>query len=198
MKKIVVFACMLGLLGSTFAVAAPGFAGKKVANSQLIQAKQDSTINFAGSKIFVPKGQTLILGQRDNGAILVRGRNLKDIKFDDASLSTQGNTVLSYYPSSHIVFLHRGESMTVTDSFGNTATVGQNGAISTKNATINSNTVDELKEQAQIETAQVAEELGDAAMEVPAFVAATATSPAAFEQAAQNVEDTLSPSAPRR
>ena len=196
MKKIVVAVCMAVLLGSTFAVAAPGFAGKKIANSQLIQ---DTTVNFAGAKIFVPKGQTIILGQRDNGAVLLRGRDLQGIKLDDATLSTKGNTVMSYYPSSHIAFLHRGKAMTITDSFGNSATVGQDGAISTQNANINSNTVAQLKEQAKEETVEVAEGIGNT-MELPAFVAATATSPAAFEQATQDVEEmekTLSPSAPR-
>ena len=89
--------------------------------------------------------------------------------------------------------------MTVTDPLGNTATVENEGAIATNNATINSNTIAELNEQAKAETTQVAEELGEA-MELPAFVAATATSSTAAEQATQNVEETektLSPSAPR-
>lgn len=198
MKKIVVAVCMAVLLGSTFAVAAPGFAGKKISNSKLVYATQNTTVDMAGAKIFVPKGQTIILGQRENGSIVVRGRNLQGIKLNNATLSTKGNTVLSYYPSSNIAFLHRGEAMTITDPLGNTATVANEGAISTKNANVNSNTVKELKEQAKVETAQVAEELGEE-MELPAFVAATVTSQAAAEQATQNVEETeqtLSPSTP--
>ena len=196
MKKIVAVVCTLVLLGSTFAVAAPGFAGKKI-TSQIVDAKQSSkTVEVAGSKIFVPKGQTVLLGQRENGAIVVRGRNLKDVKLNNASLSSKGNTVLSYYPSSNIAFLHRGDWMTISDPFGNSATVEQDGAISTQNATINSNTVATLKEQAKAETEQVAQELGET-MKLPDFVAATASSPDAYEQATQNVEDTLSPSAPR-
>ena len=199
MKKIVATVCTFVLLGSTLAVAAPGFAGKKITNSKLVQAVQDTTVNFAGSKFFVPKGQTVIFGQRENGAIVIRGRNLQNIKLDDATLSTKGNTVLSYYPSSDIAFLHRGESMTVTDAFDHTATILQEGAISTDNATINSNTIAELKEQAKEEAALVAAELGET-IEVPAFVAATDPTSAATEQATQNVEETektLSPSAPR-
>lgn len=197
MKKIVVAVCTFVLLGSTFAFAAPGFAGKKISNSQLIQAQKDTTVDFAGSKIFVPKGQTIIVGQRDNGAIVVRGRNLHDVKLNNATLSSNGNTVLSYYPTSNIAFLHRGESLTVTDTLGHTATVAQDGAISTTNASINSDTVAELKEQAAAEAVAAAEELGEVLEEVPAFVASTETSSAATEQAAQDVEETLSPSAPR-
>ena len=199
MKKIVVAVCTFVLLGSTFAVAAPGFAGKKITNSQLIQATQDTTVNFGGAKIFVPKGQTVILGQRENGAIVIRGLNLNHFKIDDSSLSSRGYTVLSYYPSSNIAFLHKGDFMTVTDSLGHSATVSQNGAIATNNTQINSNTVAELKEQAKAETEQVAQELGEE-LEVPPFVAQTATSSAVSEQATQDVEETeqtLSPSAPR-
>lgn len=198
MKKIVAVS-MLVLLGSTFVAAAPGFAGTKIANSQLIQATQDTTVNFAGSKVFVPKGQTIILGQRSNGAIVIRGRNLQGVKLDNAAISTQGNTVVSYYPSSNVAFLNRGETMTITDALGRTATVDQSGAIATNDAAVNSNTVEAIQEQAKAEAAQAAAELGDVT-ELPAFVASTETSSAASEQASQNVEETektLSPSAPR-
>lgn len=199
MKKIVVAVSMMVLLGSTFAVAAPGFAGKKITNSKLVQAQQNTNVDFAGVRFFIPKGQTVILGQRDNGSIILRGRDLKDIKIYGASLSTQGNSVLSIYPSSRVAFLHRGETMTVIDPLGHTSTVSVDGAISTQDATINSNTVAQLKEQAKEESAQVNQALGEDA-ELPAFVAATATSETATEQADQNVEETektLSPSAPR-
>ncbi len=199
MKKIAVTVCMAVLLGSTVAVAAPGFAGKKI-TSQIVDAKQaPKTVEVAGSKIFVPKGQTVIIGQRENGALVIRGRNLQGVKINDATLSTSGNTVLSCYPSSNIVFLHRGQSMTLTDPAGNTATVMNEGAIATNNANINSNTVAALREQAKEESTQVAQELGED-IALPAFVAQTATSEAAAEQATQNVEETestLSPSTPR-
>lgn len=199
MKKIAVAVCMAVFLGSTLAVAAPGFAGKKIRNSKLVQATKDTTVDFVGVKVFVPQGQTVILGQRENGSIVVRGLNLKGIKFNDATVSTNGYTVMSYYPSSNIAFLNRGNTMTITDPSGNTATVANEGAIATNNANINSNTIKELKEQAKAETAQVEAELGED-VALPAFVAQTATSEAAAEQATQNVEETestLSPSTPR-
>ena len=199
MKKIAVAVCMAVFLGSTFAVAAPGFAGKKIRNSKLVQATKDTTVDFVGVKVFVPQGQTVILGQRENGSIVVRGLNLKGLKFNDATLYTDGYTVMSYYPSSNIAFLHRGNTMTITDPSGNTATVANEGAIATNNANINSNTVAALREQAKEESTQVAQELGED-IALPAFVAQTATSEAAAEQATQNVEETestLSPSTPR-
>lgn len=90
--------------------------------------------------------------------------------------------------------------MTVTDVAGHSSTVAENGAISTTNAAINSDTVAEIKAQAEAEAEQAAVELAEYLEEVPAFVAQTEPSSAATEQAAQNVEESenvLSPSAPR-
>lgn len=202
MKKIVVV-CALFLLGSTLAVAAPGLSGKKITNSQIVQATQDTTVNIAGTDIFVPKGQTVILGQRENGAILMRGADLRGVKINGASISTKGFSILSYRPNTQVVFLHRGEYLTVTDAQGRTSTVGKNGAISTANASINSDTVAKMKEEAIEETKEVEEILGleDDGAGVPAFVAATATSAASYELASQNIaeaESEMSPSTPGR
>ena len=198
MKKIVAAVCTLVLLGSTFAVAAPGFAGKKIKNSQIVQAKQDTTVTMGSSKVFVPKGQTIILGQRDNGSLVIRGNNLNKVQVNGTSLSTDGYSIISYQPATHIVYLNKGESLTVADPAGQVATVAQGGAVSTTNAAINSTTAATMKEAAKAE-AQAAVEEGLISEEdaVPAFVAATETSSAANEQAVQDVEETLSPSAPR-
>lgn len=199
MKRATAILTCIFLLSSTYIAAASTSADTPKIPSQLIQALQDITIDFAGSKIFVPKGQTIISGQRDNGAIVIRGRNLNNIKLGNALISTQGNTVLSFYPSSEIAFLHSGEALTVTDSQGRSYPVGSEGAVSTQNVTINSETVAKLKEQAKAEAAQVAQELGEAE-KLPDFVASTQTSAVASEQATQNVEETegtLSSSTPR-
>lgn len=198
MKKMTVVALAMLLAGSTMAVAAPGFSGKKIP-SQIIQATQNTTVSVAGTQIYVPQGQTVIVGQRENGAILVRGRDLSNVKLNDAAISTQGNTVLSYYPTSNVAFLNRGETMTVTDALGHSSTVAQSGAISTTDAAVNSDNTASMKAQAEAEAAQAAVELAEYLDEVPAFVA-TSDDSAATEQAVQNVEETegvLSPSAPR-
>ena len=199
MKKIVLAVCTFVLLGSTFVAAAPGVVGKKIM-SQIINAKQAAqTVEVAGSKIFVPKGQTIIVGQRSNGSLVIRGNDLKEIQLNGSTISTNGYSIVSYQPTSNIVFLDRGESLTVVDPAGVPATVTEGGAVSAVNATVNTETSAELKEQAKAESAQVTEAIGEV-LDVPAFVDATETSSAASEQAAQDVEETektLSPSAPR-
>lgn len=195
MKKLVATVCMLVFIGSTCAAAAPGFSGKKIKNSRIVQG---TSINYEGTIIEVPQGQTLIVGKRDNGSIVLRGLDLQNVKINGSSVYTQGYTVLSYSPSSNVAFLNKGEELRLIDRQGHSATVKQSGAISTKDATVNSKTVDALKEAAQKEAAAAVEE-GLISQEdaLPAFVAATATASTATEQAVQNVEDTLSPSAPR-
>ncbi len=195
MKKIVVAVCALVLLGSTFAVAAPGFSGKKI-SSKIVQGATTTTYN--GVAIKVPQGKTILLGQRDNGSLVIRGNSLNNIQVNGTALSTTGYSILSYQPSTNTVYLNKGDSLTVTDPAGRVATVTQGGAVSTTDATINSNTVDSMKEAAKAE-AKAAVEEGVISEEdaLPAFVAATETSSAATEQSVQDVEETLSPSAPR-
>lgn len=197
MKKLIAVVGALLFAGSTFAVAAvPSLTATKIKNSQLVQGPV--VVNMDGIRISVPQGQTVIIGKRDNGSIVIRGLNFNNIKINDASVYTKGYTIMSYRPGSQVAFLNKGEALTVVDAAGRSSTVGQGGAISAKNAEINSTTVAEMKEMAK-EEAKAAVEEGIITDEdvVPAFVAATATSPAAVEQAVQNVEDTLSPSAPR-
>ena len=191
MKRLIAVVSML-LVGSTFAVAAPA----QNIPSKIVKGKAIETINEV--QISVPQGQTVIIGKRENGSIVIRGLNLSNVKIDGATVYTQGYTILSYRPGSQVAFLNEGEALTVVDAANRTATVGQGGAISLKNAEINSNTIAEMKEMAK-EEAKAAVEEGLITEEdaLPAFVAATATSAAAREQAVQNVEDTLSPSAPR-
>lgn len=195
MKKLVATVCTLVLLGSTVAMAAVGFTGKKIANSKIVQG--EAVVTYAGTTVAVPQGQTIILGQRENGSIVIRALNLNNVEVNGAKMSTRGYTVLSYQPNRDVAFLNRGELLTVSDRAGHTASVEQGGAISTVNAEVNSNTVEAMKEAAAKEAQEAAVELADEVAEVPAFVAATETTSAATEQAVQDVEETLSPSAPR-
>lgn len=195
MKKLVVTVCTFVLLSSTMAMAAVGFTGKKIANSQIVQGK--ATVTYAGTTVSVPQGQTVILGQRENGSIVIRCLNLNNVEVDGAKVSTRGYTVLSYQPNTNVVFLNRGELLTVSDAVGHTASVEQGGAVSTTNAAVNSNTVEAMKEAAAKEAQEASVELADELAEVPAFVASTEATSAATEQAVQDVEETLSPSAPR-
>ncbi len=195
MKKIIAVLIAVFCLGTTLAVAAPAPAKKKFIRSQILQGQ--TVTRYEGVKLGIPQGQTVLVGRRDNGSIVLRGLNLRNIQIEDTYLSTEGYSIVSYQPSKEVVFLNRGNSMTVTDPLGRTSTVAQSGAISTTNASVTSDTVATMKAAAEQEAKDVVVELGDELDAIPAFVESTATTSAATEQAVQNVEDTLSPSAPR-
>ena len=196
MKKIVVSVLSLLFVGATFAVAAPTTGANKI-SSQILQGP--TTVTISGTKVSVPQGQTIILGKRADGSLVIRGANLENIKINDATVSTTGYTVLSYRPSSNVAFLNQGQKLEIVDGNGQAATVEQGGAISATDAAVNSNTVAALKEAAKAEAqAAVKEGIISEGESLPAFVAATEESSAATEQATQDVEETLSHSAPGR
>ena len=193
MKKI--FVVIVSVLACSVMTVAATSATKvgKLKNGRIVQAVQPTTVTYAGVKIFVPKGQTVLLGQRDNGSIVIRGLNIDRVQLDDAFLSTKGYSIVSYQPSTRIAFLNHGDMMTVTDAAGETASVSGQGAISTTNTAVNSNTVAELQEQAKQDAQEVVGTLDQMAVLTGDAIAVSA----ANEQAVQDVEETLSPSAPR-
>ena len=225
MRKCIAMAIAILVLGSTVVMAAPAKkrSAGKIKNTKIVQATQDTALNYDGVNFFVPKGQTIILGERPNGYIVIRGKDINRLKINKATVSSRGYTVLSYPPDTNLVFLNRGEMLFLTDPNGVTASVGQGGVISADDATINSNTVKELQVAGEQDAKQAAEDLGydgagtvaaaaanttpvageDDANEGPSFLYGAPLSNPAKEQAANDVEatlaeeDTLSPSTPR-
>ncbi len=187
MKRImfVLMGLCLGIMCADAAVTNP----KKltITNTRIVQAiAADTTADYAGVKIFVPKGQTLLLGQRSDGMLVVRGNNLSNVRVEDAVFTSKGYSVISYQPESHVVFLNRGTDLTVQDPMGTTATIYPGQAASTTNAQVTSVTAPQLQAAAAAEAALVAE----VANELPAFVAESEVSSTASEQASQDVEET--------
>ena len=89
MKKLIAVVGALLFAGSTFAVAAvPSLTATKIKNSKLAQGPV--VVNMDGTKISVPQGQTVIIGKRDNGSIVVRGLNLNNVKIPE-KLETIGS-----------------------------------------------------------------------------------------------------------
>lgn len=184
MKRLV--AVIAGvLLGVTLTYAATNKPKKlTISNTRIVQADQRSvTVDYAGVKVFVPKGQTLILGQRSDGMLVIRGNNLKNVKIGGATLSSNGFSVMSYQPESKVVVLNRGTDLTVQDSFGTVATIYPGQAASAVDAKVTSLTAPQLQALAK-EAALAAEEV------VPAFVAESEASEAASEQSTQDVKET--------
>ncbi len=185
MKKLGVLIAGL-LLGTVVSYAATTPKKLTITNTRIVQAvSQDVTEDYEGVKIFVPKGQTVLLGLRSDGMIVIRGNNLQNVRIDDASLSSNGYSVLSYQPQSQVIFLNRGTDLTVLDAMGTTATIYPGQAASTTDARVTSVTAPQLQAAAAAEAALEAAVTED----VPDFVAESEMSEAASEQATQDVKE---------
>lgn len=217
MKKVILAAVICAMAGTLFA-AEPAAKSAKITNTRIVQAAQDTTLNYGGVKVFVPKGQTVILGQNAGGSVVVRGQNLKGVKVADASITAPGAAVLSVNPKDQVITVSKGNNIQVTDANGRTAEVSQGASVSAKdirtatapalaaNAQSNAAKAQKavtkaqakaVKAQAKIEAKAAKEAAATQAtsdtvetVEVPAFVAATQTSDTAVEQATQNVDET--------
>ncbi len=207
MKKIAV--CIIGLLclGATFVAAQ---TANKTTNTRILQATKDTTITYAGVKVFVPAGQTVVLGQVSDGNVILRGQNLKGVKVGEGTLSANGPVLLTVTPDTQVIRVVQGNNVQVTDGNGRIATISAGAAVSAKDiradvgsmlpATVVTVVAEEeviAKPQKATVKQPVATDQESVELEVPAFVAATSASEASTEQAVQNVEDTLSPSTPR-
>ena len=120
MKKIIVL--LVSLLVTTVAMAQDS---SKVTNTRIVQATKDTTITYAGVKVFVPQGATVILGQDGSGAVVVRGQNIDGVKINNATVSFPGAVVLSVNPQSNVITVNRGDQVSVTDGNGRTAVLSQ-------------------------------------------------------------------------
>ncbi len=215
MKKIVTLVVGLVFAGATFVSAATQKAAPRV-----IKSTQDTTLNYAGVEIFVPAGQAVVLGQDDNGSIVVRGSDLNGVRVGDGSISSNGPATVSYVPQAGIIMVHTGNGVLVTDPNGRTAELSQGAAVTAKDiripagptldslrirvegrAAVLTNTLPLQKEQKkpakQESQAPLTDEDGNW---IPAFVAESEVPSAAYEQAGWDVVETeqvLSTSAPR-
>ena len=210
MKKIAVCIISMLCLGATFVAAQ---TANKVTNTRILQAAKDTTITYAGVKIFVPAGQTVVVGQTTGGNIILRGQNLQGVQVGEGTLSARGPVLLTVQPDTQVIRVVQGNNVQVKDGNGRVAEISAGAAVSAKDiradvgsmlpATVVTVAAQEevvaVPQQTAAKPVVVAAEQveEDDSFELPAFVAATSTSQAAAEQAVQNVEDTLSPSAPR-
>ena len=206
MKKIAV--CIIGMLclGATFVAAQ---AANKITNTRILQATKDTTITYVGVKIFVPAGQTVVVGQSGNGSIILRGQNLQGVQVGQGTLSARGPVLLTVQPDTQVIRVVQGNNVQVTDGNGRTAEISAGAAVSAKDiraevgsmlpTTVVTVVAEEevVTEPQKTDSKPVEVEQEEREFEVPAFVAATSASETSIEQSVQNVEDTLSPSAPR-
>ncbi len=136
--------------------------------------QKETWVEYNGIIITIPKGVKAAVTRDVQGNIIVSGSDLNGVKIDGETVNSNGRTALSINPSTKVITVREGNNVTVTNANGQTYSLrpGQS-------------------------TAQaVAAAKAEPAVNVPAFVLPS-TESAASQQAAQNVEETLSPSAPR-
>ena len=211
MKRIIAVLFAVFFVGTTLAVAAPAKkSAGKIKNTAIAQATGNLKFKYLGTPISIPKGQTILLGERPNGSIVIRGLNMDQIQVGPGTFSTEGYSIVSYQPDTNIIFLNRGKWLTLRDPQGQTATVQENGAILTTNANVNSNTKEDLRDAAQKDAKQVSDDLNGTSSkfsanasdnvlivnELPASMVPNVLESIVSEQATRDVENTLSPSAP--
>ena len=196
MKKVIIMLFAMFFTGTTLAIAAPAKSAGKIKNTKIVQATQNLKFEYLGTPISVPQGQVILLGERPNGSIVIRGLNMDQIKVGPGTFSTEGYSVVSYQPETNVVYLNRGKWLTLKDPHGETATVQEKGAISARNAKVNSNTLEDLRLAAQNDAAQASEDLNG--LNDPFARQDSILEDIVYQQASNDVEATLSPSAPTK
>lgn len=215
MKKVIAVLFAVFFVGTTLAIAAPAKkSAGKIKNTKIVQATQKLNFTYLGTPISVPQGQVILLGERPNGSIVIRGKNMDQIKVGPGTFSTEGYSIVSYQPKTNVIFLNRGKWLTLRDPQGETATVQEKGAILATNAKINSNTLEDMRIAAQKDAEEVSADLGESSNNgssanaldnagtngktLPSFVEPNVLDGVAHQQASNDVEATLSPSAPTK
>lgn len=208
MKKVTVVLFAVFLLGANGVVAASNKVDTNITNERTVGvADKDTTLTYGKLKFLIPAGQAISLGETANGSILLRADEMQGVKVGTATLRSKGPVVLFVEPKTNAIIVDQGEKIQVVDSNGRTAELSQGAAVS-------GNDIRESVERAwlvnlplswqvQHTTAQPKKPAPktvevQGTTEIPDFVDEAALFEAiAHEQATRDVEDTLSPSAPR-
>ncbi len=213
MKKILVMLFALSLLGATQVVAAANNETAKVSNTRIVKADKDTNLTYGKVKFFVPAGQALVLGQVDNGSVLVRAARLEGVKIGKATIDSKLPVALYVDPATNAVIVDQGKDVQLVDKDGRTAVMSQGAAVSgedirvsvprsflvtlplswqTKVQLVTPNPTDNNNTNQPVVTYEAEAET------YPNFLSDDEVlSSTAYEQAVQDVENSLSPSAPR-
>ena len=184
MKKIAILAAIV-----LFTI--PAFAQVKVAqNGKIVTYEKGSTINISskdvaevyydGVLITIPKGKKVIISQNRAGNILIKGDNLSGVK-------VAGQTLRSNEPATYIVDLKNNNVVLASD---NQQVADKKAQATAKNNNKNANKNSKAAQSTQSATQETVVEVSFP--EVDQYVNEIVS-----EQAVQDVEEQLSPSAPR-
>ncbi len=197
MKKItaLMFACLMLAAVSNAAVTVTKDGKQKTLKDNAVvnvNGSSETEVDYNGLKVVIPQGVKATISQNAKGHIIIQSERLSNVKISNLIVNSDGKSTITVNPESYTLTVNSGKEVRITNVNGNTSsmTAGQSAVMVSLGTKEEAKTV---KEEAKAAKADVAEA---AASNVPAFVLPGSES-TANQQVSQNVEETLSPSAPR-
>ena len=181
MKKITVltFACLL-LASFSYAATTIKTNGKqetlKKDSVVTLDGSNQTEINDNGTTIIIPQGIQATVSKDAKGRIIIKSNKFSGVTVNGSIINSDGYSVLRVDSKKNTVSVAEGANVQVIAANGNVSVVKAGQTLSNTAAHTNIS--------------------ADTASNVPAFVLPVSES-AANQQAVQNAEETLSPSAPR-
>lgn len=215
MKKItsVMFAFLAFAVISNAAITADKGGEMLIVNDNSIVAtdgKEATNIDYNGLKVSVPQGVKVSLSKEENGNIIIDGNDLSNVKVSNLILNSKGNTKISVSPKNNTLTVKNGENVTITNVNGKVSSIkaGQTAILVAfaKPEVKAEEKEEEAKKEEKVEKKETADKNETKAEKpstsstivetnIPSFVMPS-TESAANQQAALNVEETISASAP--
>lgn len=208
MKKItaLMFACLMLAAVSNAAVTVTKNGKQETLKDNAVvnvNGSSETEVDYNGLKVVIPQGVKATISQNAKGHIIIKSERLSNVKISNLTVNSDGKSTITVNPQSYTLTVNSGKEVRITNVNGKTSsmTAGQSAVM------VSFGTKEEAKEEAKAEEKAAKEEAKPAkaakadaaeaaASNVPAFVLPGSES-TANQQVSQNVEETLSPSAPR-
>lgn len=212
MKKItaLMFACLMLAAVSNAAVTVTKDGKQETLKDNAVvnvNGSSDTEVDYNGLKVVIPQGVKATVSQNAKGHIIIKSDRLSNVKISNLTVNSDGKSTITVNPQSYTLTVNSGKEVRITNVNGKTSsmTAGQSAMLVSFGT--KEEAKDEVKEEAKAEEKAVKEEAKpakaakadsseEAVSNVPAFVLPSSES-TANQQVSQNVEETLSPSAPR-
>ena len=204
MKKItaLMFACLMLAAVSNAAVTVMKDGKQETLKDNAVvnvNGSSETEVDYNGLKVVIPQGVKATISQNAKGHIIIQSERLSNVKISNLTVNSDGKSTITVNPESYTLTVNSGKEVRITNVNGKTSsmTAGQSAlmvSFGTKEEA--KEEVKTVKEEAKPAKAAKADTAEAAASNVPAFVLPGSES-TANQQVSQNVEETLSPSAPR-
>lgn len=204
MKKItaLMFACLMLAAVSNAAVTVTKDGKQETLKDNAVvnvNGSSETEVDYNGLKVVIPQGVKATISQNAKGHIIIQSERLSNVKISNLTVNSDGKSTITVNPESYTLTVNSGKEVRITNVNGKTSSMtdGQSAVMvsfGTKEEA--KEEVKTVKEEAKPAKAAKADAAEAAASNVPAFVLPGSES-TANQQVSQNVEETLSPSAPR-